>query len=252
MFLEPYNYNLYFDFIDAYLPSGFLNINADDPIMQELEEYMELNDQLLIVMDLTQIKIIYTSKRSTVMLGIDPAENDPLKMMNKVHPDDIFRFGLGRAKLLNMDKDLFIEHRGATLLSTNIKMLKPNKEYVNHLFQCYMFFSPIPHEATYLIQVNTNINWYKMNKDHFHYYVGNDISLFKFPDEDLLNTGHQLTNREFEIIKLIAHGYTSEQIAEKLFISVHTVNTHRKNILNKSEKNHLSDYIYDLKDQGLL
>lgn len=42
-----------------------------------------------------------------------------------------------------------------------------------------------------------------------------------------------LTERENEIIKLIAEGFTNEQIAEMLFISKHTVNTHRKNILAK-------------------
>lgn len=252
MLKEPYNYNVYFDFIDAYLPSGFLNINANDPIMLELEDYMELNDQLLIVMDLTQTKIIYTSKRSTEMLGIDPAENNTLEMMSRVHPDDLHRFGLGRAKLMNIDKDLYINHSGAAFLSTNVKMLKPNKKYAEHLFQCYMFFSPIPHKSVYYIQVNTNIDWYNMKKDHFHYYVGDDISMFKFPDDDLLKIGHQLTKREFEIIELIADGNTSEQIAEKLFLSKHTVDTHRRNILTKSEKAHLSDYIYNLKDQGLL
>ncbi len=42
-----------------------------------------------------------------------------------------------------------------------------------------------------------------------------------------------LTEREIEIIKLIAEGLTNLQIAEQLFLSAHTVNTHRKNILSK-------------------
>ncbi len=42
-----------------------------------------------------------------------------------------------------------------------------------------------------------------------------------------------LTDREIEIIKLISEGMTNGQIAELLFLSNHTVNTHRKNILAK-------------------
>ena len=42
--------------------------------------------------------------------------------------------------------------------------------------------------------------------------------------------------REFEIIKLIESGLSSEQIAEKLFMSRYTVNTHRRNILEKTGK----------------
>lgn len=42
-----------------------------------------------------------------------------------------------------------------------------------------------------------------------------------------------ISQRELEIIKLIAEGYTNTEIAEKLFLSTHTINTHRKNIMQK-------------------
>ena len=42
-----------------------------------------------------------------------------------------------------------------------------------------------------------------------------------------------ITERESEIIALIAEGMTNTQIAEKLFLSGHTVGTHRKNIMQK-------------------
>lgn len=42
-----------------------------------------------------------------------------------------------------------------------------------------------------------------------------------------------ISERENEVICMIAEGHTNGQIAEKLFISNHTVNTHRKNIMQK-------------------
>jgi len=42
-----------------------------------------------------------------------------------------------------------------------------------------------------------------------------------------------LTRREKEILLLIAEGYTNPEIAEKLFISATTVDSHRKNLLAK-------------------
>ena len=42
-----------------------------------------------------------------------------------------------------------------------------------------------------------------------------------------------ISKRECEIITLIAEGNTNQQIADKLFLSGHTVNTHRKNIMAK-------------------
>jgi DNA-binding NarL/FixJ family response regulator len=43
----------------------------------------------------------------------------------------------------------------------------------------------------------------------------------------------QLSSRETELIYLIAEGLTNNEIAEKLFLSVHTIKTHRKNIIKK-------------------
>jgi two-component system response regulator NreC len=43
----------------------------------------------------------------------------------------------------------------------------------------------------------------------------------------------KLSDREIEITKLIASGLTSKQMAAKLFLSTHTINTHRKNIMKK-------------------
>ncbi len=42
-----------------------------------------------------------------------------------------------------------------------------------------------------------------------------------------------LTKREEEILNLLREGFTSRVIASKLFISVHTVDTHRRNIIDK-------------------
>jgi len=42
-----------------------------------------------------------------------------------------------------------------------------------------------------------------------------------------------LSTRELEIIRMVAEGHTNKEIAEKLFLSTHTVMTHRKNIMGK-------------------
>jgi DNA-binding NarL/FixJ family response regulator len=55
-----------------------------------------------------------------------------------------------------------------------------------------------------------------------------DEALEKFDCEPV-----QLSAREQEIITLIAEGMTNTAIAEQLFLSPHTVNTHRKNIMHK-------------------
>jgi DNA-binding NarL/FixJ family response regulator len=45
--------------------------------------------------------------------------------------------------------------------------------------------------------------------------------------------GMNISEREMEIITLIAEGYSNKEVADKLFLSTHTITTHRKNIMNK-------------------
>ncbi|HBH85507.1 MAG: hypothetical protein A2X05_03205 [Bacteroidetes bacterium GWE2_41_25] len=57
------------------------------------------------------------------------------------------------------------------------------------------------------------------------------------------STNIHLTKKEFEIIRLIAQGLSTKKIAAKDFLSVHTVNTHRKNIFKKLGINNTSELI---------
>ena len=60
------------------------------------------------------------------------------------------------------------------------------------------------------------------------------ISKVKQPNNpDSPNNGAVITHREMEILKLIAEGYSSQEIAIKLYISSRTVENHRANIMQK-------------------
>jgi hypothetical protein len=249
---KSYSYSIYFDFIESYLPSGFLKINPDDPIMLKLEELTGDNDQYFQVFDVGQMKFLFTSKNIFHLLGITAEEINPGHYTQRIHPNDEERLGQARARVYKMEMEIFQAQKGSALTSYNLRIRNSAGNYNNLFVQDYLFFSPIPYKAVFLIQVITNIDWYKMKKDRFHHYAGNDLSLFRFPDQKLLEIGPDLSYREFEIIGLIEAGLGSKEIADKLFLSIHTINTHRSNILEKTGKSQISDLIYEYKEKGLL
>jgi len=55
--------------------------------------------------------------------------------------------------------------------------------------------------------------------------------------------GFVVSEREIEVIKMIALGLSNKQIADKLCLSLHTVNTHRKNILQKLKVNNTAGVV---------
>jgi hypothetical protein len=245
-------YNLIFEFIETYASVGFKGINRQDPLILALEEMMRINSQFFLIFDQIRMKIEFTSQRSYQMLGILPDQLSPYHFKEATHPDDLKRNELGIAKLFKISHELYVAKKGEMLVSTNFRFRNITGDYSNQLVQCYLFYSGAPNETVYMININTDIDWYKNLTHCYHYYLGNDLSYFRYPDKELLMIGNIFTDREFEIIKLIRSGYNSGQIAAKLFVSTFTINTHRRNILEKTGKANISEVIYNLEEQGLL
>jgi len=97
-------------------------------------------------------------------------------------------------------------------------------------------------------QINLTINSGPSSKDPFNLNLTLPVIEAKFlleklkeliEEESFRKTNHQrfesLTNRETEILQLLAEGHNNPQIANKLFISRRTVEQHRKNINRKLE-----------------
>lgn len=69
--------------------------------------------------------------------------------------------------------------------------------------------------------------------------------------KSLHTTNIELTRREEEVLNLICKQLTSEEIAEKLFISVKTVNGHRNNLLQKTNSRNVAGLVVFALKNGL-
>ena len=61
-----------------------------------------------------------------------------------------------------------------------------------------------------------------------------------------------LSQREIQIIRLSAEGLRASEIADRLFLSVNTVNTHRKRIYAKMNVRNVSDLIRQATELGII
>jgi two-component system nitrate/nitrite response regulator NarL len=110
------------------------------------------------------------------------------------------------------------------------------------------------HDETHLVKeiLRSGVNGYVLKKDTHHellkaiheveqgkIYLSSDINKILIDNLQNPDDGKLLSDREREIVKLIAKEYSNKQIAEKLFISERTVETHRKNIFKKTGTNSL-------------
>ena len=83
-----------------------------------------------------------------------------------------------------------------------------------------------------LVDAITTVN---NNKNYFHTSISDEIiknyATKRKKSSTLLP---QLTKRELEVLKLFAEGYNNNEIADKLFLSVRTIESHKNHILQKT------------------
>lgn len=75
---------------------------------------------------------------------------------------------------------------------------------------------------------------------------------YLFNEDDTENSWQRLTSRELEVLGLVSKGLVSREIADKLFISVNTVNNHRQKILEKINAANTNEAVTYARNFGLI
>ena len=249
---EYQDYSLFLKYFDAFSKADVVGISPDNPLMVELDQKMDENKQLFYIADVVLLDILFISKNVYPMFGLEPGKVSAGFFLTTTHPDDLRRHHLVRAKLISIAQELYIQKKGARIISANFRARKPEGGYTNLLYQCYVFYSKVPYESAFLVLVITDISAFEKIHKGFHFYMGEDPKIFRYPDDKLLMEGNIFSHTEFKIIELIDQGLSTKEIAVKVFRSPFTINTHRTNIIKKSGKSSIADVIHDLKEKGLL
>jgi DNA-binding NarL/FixJ family response regulator len=89
-------------------------------------------------------------------------------------------------------------------------------------------------------------------KNYFHPKINDQIFEFLRGKRTLQANATDLSQREIEIIQSVAQGNNSKEIAAKLFISEHTVKTHRRNIMHKLNVKTSAELIRLATEKGII
>lgn len=73
----------------------------------------------------------------------------------------------------------------------------------------------------------------------------------QYEQYDHFKTTLKLSKRELEILKLIARGSSNREVADKLYLSVYTVETHRKHLHRKLEVSSVAELVKKALEMGL-
>ena len=90
-------------------------------------------------------------------------------------------------------------------------------------------------------ELNYAINQVFEGKTFFSQQILQKMAFHKRQKSDI--DKNTLTKRELEVLELVCKGYTSQEIADKIFISKKTVEVHRTNIFQKTQVRNLAELI---------
>lgn len=108
--------------------------------------------------------------------------------------------------------------------------LSENKNLLNRVFRDTSQVKYFPIQETFS---GNDINSIKIDDSSIDICLKINDILSSFQKQKKDENKHELSQRETEVLKLITKGLTNKEIASMLFISPHTVVTHRKNITEK-------------------
>ena len=202
-----------------------------------IRQMSQISQSCLFTVDVFREKYDFASSGFSDLFGYKPEwirsiEKNGNYLEDMVHPDD-----LETLIKMQIDHSHFIynlepKYRNDYSNTYNFRMQNAQKKYLNVISRQRVIEQDINGKA-WIILGEVNISPDQRPLSDVQKITVN-LKTGKFiHSEDKLEDGTSLSKREMEILKLIRKGYLSKEIADKLFISLNTVNNHRKNILRK-------------------
>jgi len=221
-----------------------------------LESIDVVDNGCLSVFDLYQKKHIYYSPKYESLLGWDPilAQESISYTNSLIHPEDLPQLFRAAIYFISLGFALTDISRKKDYKSiAEYRVMGKDGRYVRIIEQ------QIPLELDRQGNVWLAMSMVDLSPDHdltqpFRGRLKNHRTgeLFYFPPSAKVPGSYaSLTNREREILAMISAGLISKEIADKLYISVNTVNTHRQRIIEKLNVSNTYEAIRYAHERGL-
>jgi DNA-binding CsgD family transcriptional regulator len=230
-----------------------INMKIDLETYRKLLNIVSVGPFYYYVFDLQNASIQFVSPGITEVLGYNPEQFTPEFFFQIIHPDDapaFINFGKKSVQFFNSiaPEDIF-----SYKVRFDFRLRKNTGDYIRVLQQVVTLQTTETGGVNKTLGIHTDISHIKTEGNPVLSFVGMEgkpsylnveLSAAFSPTTELL------TPREKEILYYIVHGKPSIEIADILFISIHTVLNHRRNILAKTNTETTAELIVKSVKEG--
>ncbi|SMB88088.1 transcriptional regulator, LuxR family [Hymenobacter roseosalivarius DSM 11622] len=202
-----------------------------------------LRTQFMLVTQLPELQVHFCSPGVETLLGCPPAEFSFEWLYARMHPDDGPLVAEATALSARFADHCRHELQGH-VFSIDYRLRHQDGHWVRVLRQNFPVRLDEDGKLVLVGSIYTDITHHKVTTDiRFHFSHPGFAAWVRTaapPEADTLSP------REQAVLGLVLRGYTSQQIAEQLYVSSHTISTHRRNIGRKLGNRDLSHLLSHL------
>lgn len=189
------------------------------------------------VVDVYKCSYTYASSNFVDLLGYDSHKIETLEkqgdyLESRIHPDDRAQLVALQVTLSQFIYSLPLEQRNDYSNIYSFRILNAKQQYIR-VTSRHQVLEQDHNGKAWLIIGNMDISPDPKKSEMVDCTVLNLKNGELFSPSLSFQPSTNLTNREIEVLRLIQKGLLSKEIADKLCISIHTVNIHRQNLLRK-------------------
>lgn len=218
-------------------------------IIDQVASFFAVGSFYYFIVNFENITMDYVHDGVRAVLGIEPEDFSMESCFEIMHPEDLASMNEKEAVVFDFFFNKIYSEDLFSYKTVYVMRLKnTDGTYRTLLHQASVFSISddgkiqqslcVHTDITYLnIPINHNISFISSKKPSYHFSKNsgnyaiiheNNSSLEKASFKDIFS------KREKEIVEKLAQGMKFNEIAKLLFVSPHTINTHKKNILRKS------------------
>lgn len=205
-------------------------------IHKKILNIFQVGDFYYFIFDIKALKFDVMSKEVKQVLGYNPEDLDLTGLLEKIHPEDYPWFLNFESKVGEFFSTLSLEQIPNYKVRYDYRVRKSDGAYIRILQQVISIDYDGNGHVFRTLVVHTDISHLKTEGVPVLSFIGlnGHPSFIDVAAEKLFKPTSFLSPREREVLLMLADGKKSKEIASRLFISIDTVNTHRKKILAKT------------------
>ena len=230
-----------------------INMKIDLETYRKLLNIVSVGPFYYYIFDLENASIPFVSPGITEVLGYNPEQFTPEFFFQIIHPEDTASFIKFGEKSVEFFNSIAPEDIFNYKVRFDFRLRKSSGDYIRVLQQVVTMQTTETGGINKTLGIHTDISHIKTEGSPVLSFVGMggkpsylnvELSAAFSPTTEFLS------RREKEILYYIVHGRHSNEIAEILFLSKHTVLNHRRNIMSKTKTSTTAELIAKTIQEG--